>query len=60
MAKKLYDYCLTRPYAWSKAKLDDVRITVKKTALNFAIDMGEDITEVFAAVDAVTEMITIK
>ena len=61
MAKKLYDYCLTKPYAWFKANSEDVRIIVKKTALNFAIDMGEDITEAFAAVDAVAEMImTIK
>lgn len=60
MARKLYDYCISKPYAWAKGNMEDVRIIVKKTALNFALDMGEDITEVFAAVDAVTEMITIK
>ena len=57
MARKLYDYCLAKPYAWSKANSDDVRITVKKVALNFAIDMGEDITETMAVVDEVTSMI---
>ena len=57
MAAKLYSYCLSKPYAWVKGNAEDVRIAVKKVALNFAIDMGEDITEVFDVVDTVTKMI---
>ena len=57
MAAKLYSYCMSKPYAWTKGNAEDVRITVKKTALNFALEMGEDITEVFNVVDTVTKMI---
>lgn len=57
MAAKLYSYCMSKPYAWAKGNTEDVRITVKKTALNFALEMGEDITEVFDVVDTVTKMI---
>lgn len=57
MANRVYAYCMSKPYRWEKANRDDIRITVKKTALNFALDNGEDLDEVFDTVDAVTEMI---
>lgn len=57
MAKKLYTYCLSKPYAWAKGTAQDIRITVKKVALEFALEMGEDITEAITAVDVVTQMI---
>lgn len=57
MATKLYSYCLSKPYAWAKGTAQDIRVTVKKVALEFALEMGEDITEAITAVDAVTQMI---
>ena len=57
MASKLYTYCLSRPYAWARAKPEDIRVTVKKTALNFAMETGEDITEAIETADEVTRMI---
>lgn len=57
MAAKLYSYCLSKPYAWTKGTAQDIRVTVKKVALEFALEMGEDITEAITAVDAVTQMI---
>lgn len=57
MAAKLYSYCLSKPYAWAKGTTADIRVTVKKVALEFALEMGEDITEAITAVDAVTQMI---
>lgn len=57
MEKKLYIYCLSRPYAWARAKPEDIRVTVKKTALNFAMETGEDITEAIEATNEVTRMI---
>lgn len=57
MAKKLYIYCMSKPYAWAKGTTADIRVTVKKVALEFALEMGEDITEAITAVDVVTQMI---
>lgn len=57
MAAKLYSYCLSKPYAWAKGTTADIRVTVKKVALEFALEMGEDITEAITAVDTVTQMI---
>lgn len=57
MASKLYSYCMSRPYAWARAKPEDVYILVKKTALNFAMETGEDITEAIETTDEVTRMI---
>lgn len=55
MVKRIYDYCLARPYFKGNADVDI--ISVRKTALNFAIDNGEDITEVMETVPAVYQMI---
>jgi len=57
MASKLYTYCMSKPYAWAKGTTADIRVTVKKVALEFALEMGEDITEAITAVDVVTQMI---
>lgn len=57
MAAKLYSYCLSKPYAWAKGTTADIRVTVKKVALEFALETGEDITEAITAVDVVTQMI---
>lgn len=57
MASKLYSYCMSRPYAWARAKPEDVYILVKKTALNFAMETGEDITEAIETTNEVTKMI---
>lgn len=57
MAAKLYTYCLSKPYSWTKGTAQDIRVAVKKVALEFALETGEDITEAITAVDAVTQMI---
>ena len=57
MANKLYTYCMSKPYAWTKGTTADIRVTVKKVALEFALEMCEDITEAITAVDVVTQMI---
>ena len=57
MASKLYTYCLSKPYAWAKGTTADIMVAVKKVALEFALETGEDITEAITAVDTVTQMI---
>ena len=60
MASKLYAYCMSKPYEWAKGNPEDVRVAVKKTALNLALENGEDITEVMNAVEEVASMISYK
>lgn len=57
MAKKLYTYCMSKPYAWAKGTAQDIRVTVKKVALEFALTNDADIEEAMEAVDIVTQMI---
>ena len=57
MAKKLYTYCMSKPYAWAKGTAADIRVTVKKVALEFALCNNADIAETMEAVDTVSEMI---
>lgn len=57
MAKKLYTYCMSKPYAWAKGTAQDIRVTVKKVALEFALCNNADIAEAMEAVDTVTQMI---
>lgn len=57
MAKKLYTYCMSKPYAWAKGTAQDIRVTVKKVALEFALCNNADIAEVMEAVNTVSDMI---
>lgn len=56
MANKIYNYCMSKPYDWT-GRRSEIKTTVKKTALVFALDNGEDLDEVFGAVEEVTDMI---
>ena len=57
MASKLYTYCLSKPYAWAKGTTADIRVAVKKVALEFALCNNADIAEVMETVNVVSEMI---
>lgn len=57
MASKLYTYCLSKPYAWANGTAQDIRVAVKKVALEFALTNNADIAEVMETVNTVTEMI---
>ena len=57
MAIKIFNYCIGKPYFKGKLQKNDVRPLVKKSALNFALDNGEDIAEAMNAVDEVTAML---
>ena len=59
MAKKIYNYCMAKPYFRNMrmTERNDIYWAVKKTALIFALDEHENLNSVMAEVNAVTEMI---